>query len=59
MEKQKIRHCEIYSPYNHFSERGFRLKLYDNIYNVGLRELVDSIFMQYKYKKYQESTFCV
>ena len=52
MEEQKIRDCAIYSPYNHFSERGFRFKLYNNIYTVGLGEFVESIFMQYKYKRY-------
>ena len=46
MEEQKIRDCAIYSPYNHFSERGFRFKLYNNIYTVGLGEFANSIFTQ-------------
>ena len=52
MEEQKIRYCAIYSPCNHFSERGFKPKVYDNIYTVGLGEFANSIFTQYKYKKY-------
>ena len=52
MEEQKIRDCTKYSPCNHFSERGFRCKLYNNIYTVRLGELANSIFTQYKYKRY-------
>ena len=56
MEEQKIRDCTIYSPYNNFSERGFRFKLYSvrasdgSFYLIFLRSFGCLLFITSSYE---------
>ena len=52
IKEKKVKDCSIYSPYRHFSERGLKFKLLDNVYTVGLGEFSDTIYQCYDYKRY-------